>query len=289
MTSPPPPVASLPSSGLALSMIQTFASIGATHFDITFKHLSGERRGFRCNRDLAEVLQSIPPLVDSTTTRQNNLIVRPRVDGAACIQLDDLDRAKAGRVAPAAFLILETSPGNYQAWVAVTDAPLGLTTRLRKGTGADLNASGATRVAGTFNFKEKYAPDFPVVQIAARARGRLASVAELDGLGVLATAEKPLEIVTPAARPGRATRNWPSYGECLDRAPKNDEGNPKRTSVDFTWCQIATSWGHGIEATAEKLMEQSGKAQENGEAYAIKTAQRAAWAAQQRNARLRQP
>ena len=113
--------------------VETFASIGATHFDITFKHLSGERRGFRCNRDLAEVRESIPPLVESTTRRENNLIVRPRVDGAACIQLDDLDREKATRIAPAAFLMLETSPGSYQAWVAVKDAPLGLTqVRLRR-------------------------------------------------------------------------------------------------------------------------------------------------------------
>ena len=39
--------------------------------------------------------------------------------------------------------------------------------RLRKGTGADPTASGATRVAGSLNFKDKYAPDFPRVAIRA--------------------------------------------------------------------------------------------------------------------------
>ena len=270
-------------------MLETFASIGATHFDITFTHLTGEKRGFRCNRSLAEVKDSMPPLVASSTRRQNNVIVRPRVEGATCIQLDDLDREKGARIAPAAFLMLETSPGNYQAWVAVKDAPLGLTTRLRRGIGADLNASGATRVAGTLNFKPKYAPEFPIVRIAARTRGRFATVDELARLDVLAPEAQPVQIVEQATRPGRVTSKWPSYGQCLDQAAKNDEGNPKRTSVDYTWCQMALSWGHSIEATAAKLMEQSGKAQENGEGYALKTAQRAAWSAAQYKAKHPRP
>jgi hypothetical protein len=74
------------------------------------------------------------------------------------------------RLGEAAFLLLETSPGNHQAWVAVS----GLNTpeeakdssrRLRKGTGADHSASGATRVAGTSNYKRKYEPNFPTVRI----------------------------------------------------------------------------------------------------------------------------
>ena len=285
MTSLPPPVASKPSVLQALMMLDTFASVGATHFDITFTHLSGEKRGFRCNRSLAEVMESMPPLVTSSTGRQNNVIVRPRVDGAIYVQLDDLDRQQAVRMAAAAFLMLETSPGNYQAWVAVKDAPLGLAMRLRRGIGADLNASGATRVAGTLNFKPKYAPEFPAVKMAARTKGRFATVEQLDTLGVLAPETRPLAIADTSANPGLRTRKWPSYGECLDKAPKNEDGNPKRTSVDFVWCQMAISWGHGIEATAAKLMEQSGKAQENGEDYALKTAQRSAWTAAQYNAK----
>ena len=30
---------------------------------------------------------------------------------------------------------------------------------------ADLTASGATKIAGSLNFKDKYAPDFPRVKI----------------------------------------------------------------------------------------------------------------------------
>lgn len=90
------------------------------------------------------------------------------------VQLDDLDAAGLGRVGEAAFLTLGTSPGNHQAWVAVS----GFTTpeeakdfsrRLRKGAWADHSASGATRVAGTVNYKRKYEPDFPTVRIGTTA------------------------------------------------------------------------------------------------------------------------
>lgn len=267
----------------AVRMLEVFASVGAEAFDITHTHLSGQARGFRCNRSVEEATRSMPYLVASAVKRQNNVIVRPRVQGATCIQLDDLDKAKAQAVAPAAFLILETSPRNYQAWVTVADAPLGFTARLRRGAGADLNASGATRVAGTYNFKPKYAPHFPIVRMAATRRGHIVSVADLETLGVVAP-----ELIQAAAidtgRPGRGpARAWPSYQQCLDGAPEGPSGNPSRTSVDFVFCKIAASWGHSIEATAAKLMQESSKAQENGEAYAIQTAKRAAWAAEQRN------
>jgi hypothetical protein len=47
--------------------------------------------------------------------------VRPRSAGDALIQLDDLGEDAAARLRPVSFLVLRTSPGNYQAWVAVAD------------------------------------------------------------------------------------------------------------------------------------------------------------------------
>jgi hypothetical protein len=32
--------------------------------------------------------------------------------------------------------------------------------RVRRGAGADLSASGATKIAGSLHYKDKYAPDF---------------------------------------------------------------------------------------------------------------------------------
>ena len=295
MTAKPPADASKPfvasHSAEALRMLELFASVGATHFDVTHTNLDGEKRGFRNNRSSAEVMRSMPYLVESAARRQNNVIVRPRVEGTVCIQLDDLDRRKADAIAPAAFLTLETSPGNYQAWVAVQDAPTGTTARLRRGTGADLKASGATRVAGTHNFKPKYAPDFPVVRIEQAQPGKIVSVADLDALHVLALEIRPVEIISPGAtdRPRGPARKWPSYEQVLAGAPAGPSGNPSRTSVDFTWCKIALSWGHSQEATAGRLVEESTKAQENGPEYVRKTVERAAWAAAQRNRQTPRP
>jgi hypothetical protein len=290
MTSPP---ADASIRGLqAVAMIELFASVGATAFDITHTNIDSEKRGFRGNRSVAEVRESMPPLIASADRRQNNVIVRPRMEGATCIQLDDLDREKARTVAPAAFLILETSPGSFQAWVSVRDAAPGITARLRKGAGADLHASGATRVAGSQNFKRKYAPQFPIVRMAGTRRGHVVTVAELEALNILAPESAPVEIVGPGANvrtDGRAARSWPSYQMCLERAPESQSrpGHPRESVADFTWCKIATSWGHSPEATAARLMQESAKAQENGPEYALQTAQRAAWAAAQRNRQMK--
>jgi RepB DNA-primase from phage plasmid len=86
------------------------------------------------------------------------------------IQLDDLSSEKLARGAPVAFLTIETPPHNFQAWVALDHfrdhtqkhgLPEDFARRLRKGVGADLNASGSTRVAGSCNFKAQYATSFP--------------------------------------------------------------------------------------------------------------------------------
>ena len=49
----------------------------------------------------------------------------------------------------------------------------------------------------------------------------------------------------------------------------------------------AIDWGWSIEATAARLMEESSKAQENGEGYALMTAQNAAAAVARRRAQAR--
>jgi hypothetical protein len=56
--------------------------------------------------------------------------------------------------------------------------------RLRKGTGADKSASGATRVAGTVNHKRKYEPEFPTVRIEEAHPGRTVTKAQLEGRGL---------------------------------------------------------------------------------------------------------
>src|SRR5208337_2995242 len=106
------------------------------------------------------------------------IIVRPHSTKAQLVQLDDLDQVALSRVGDAAFLTIQTSPGNHQAWVGVsglddTQGAKDFARRLRKGVGADPSASGATRVAGTTNYKRKYEPSFPTVTILQALPGRV--------------------------------------------------------------------------------------------------------------------
>ena len=61
-------------------------------------------------------------------------------------------------------MVLCTSPGNFQAWVAVK-VRRRISPGDSQGAGADPSASGATRISGSLNFKTKYAPAFPAVEI----------------------------------------------------------------------------------------------------------------------------
>jgi hypothetical protein len=70
----------------------------------------------------------------------------------------------------------------------------------------------------------------------------------------------------------------------VERAPPARDGNrPDISRADFTFCLLAIDWGWGIEETVARLMQESSKAQENGEAYALRTARNAAAAIEQRH------
>ena len=254
----------------AQDMLEAFASVGAERFDLTTTDLAGRKVSFHPGCGLAELRPILPAIIADATDQQHNVIVRPR---GPVIQLDDLDEAAVEKLRPVSFLILRTSQGNHQAWVAVADADEDFARRLRRGTGADLTASGATRVSGSTNFKEKYAPAFPRVETVHTSPGKAVTSAELEALGVVAPVEK---VIPLAARPHRSPRGWPSYRQCLEGAPEKEPGRHDRSLADYTWCVIALRWGWGVDEIAGRLMQESDKAQENGPAYALRTARAAA-------------
>jgi len=265
----------------AQTMLDTFASVGATRFDVTRTTRAGEKDWFRRSVPLAELARTLPAMLDAATAAERNVIVRPHGPGVSFIQLDDLGLDRLARLAPAVFLILETSPGNFQAWLAISGREdKELARRLRRGTGADATASGATRVAGSLNFKEKYAPAYPRVVIHMKHPGHGTTAAELECLGLVAPPEefRPL----PPARVS-VGRTWPSYSVALDGAPADSEGQgPDRSRADFVWCMTAITWGFGTEATTERLLEESSKARAAGKDYAEMTVRNAAAAVARR-------
>ncbi len=286
-------------AGAALAMLSAFASVGARAFNKTILDIDGnEVKGlYRANRSLEELRRTIGRDLEDAARHQHSLVIRPlfRTPTAAfspllgeslLVQLDDLDTTKAERLAAYSFIVIRTSPGNHQAWVAVKDAPAekeaskDFARRLRKGSGADATASGSTRIAGSRNFKAKYAPTFPRVEITHANPGNLTTVAALEQAGFMAPREepkppRPAHVLTPGGRPSR--KKWPSYAYCVQHAPmSHGEDRPDISRADFTWCRTAIEWGWGIQDTASRLMELSDKAKENGERYAVLTARNAA-------------
>jgi len=277
-------------------MLDAFSSVGADRFYVTKTDiLKRKTRAWPTSPErLREVL---PAVLRAAAVRKphevgegrvvragENVIVRPMSRTTAFIQLDDLSAEMVGRIRPIAFLTLATSPGNHQAWLALSgmkghlppDEIKDFVRRVKKGIG-DKSASGAVRLAGTENFKVKYHPDFPRVTIVDAAPGRFVTRQQLDALGLVSAPEAPKPPLAPfRASAGRRSHVWPDYQQCLDRAPpaRHHEG-PDRSMADFVWCMIAIDKGFAVEAAAERLMEESSKAREKGRDYALQTARNA--------------
>ena len=267
-------------------MLDAFASLGVGHFDLTQTDVDGRKQSFAAAQPWQQLRDRLPALLESARQRQRNVIVRPR-GGTELVQLDDLDGGAVERVRSAAFLILTTSADNHQAWVAVRDGTPEVARHLRRGTGADPSASGAARVAGSSNFKRKYAPDFPTVQVWEVRPRHMVTAAELEVLGVMAP-QDGMGISCPRhVSPGWRRKAWPSYQRCVQNAPRRcGEDLPDISRADFTFCLLAIDWGWSIEATAARLLESSSKARENGPAYARLTTERAAAAVYRRSLHL---
>ncbi|SRR5579883_2481 len=283
----PSPEEETRAGGPAAGMLDAFASVGAQRFDLTFTDAAGEKVAFRGNRTLDELRSAMPAILQEAEKRRHNVIVRPRSNDATLVQLDDLGDDAAARLFPVSFLVLRTSSRNYQVWVALADGDADFARRLRQGAGADLTASGATRVSGSLNFKEKYAPDFPRVGTVHINPGKVVTRSELEALGIVAPLEKSTSVKHHSTRRPSA-RGWPSYQRCVENAPPARGGDrPDISRADYTFCLLAIDWGWPPEETAARLMQESSKAKENGEAYALRTARAAARAIERRGERQR--
>ena len=271
-----------PSSEVAEAsvMLDLFQGLGVQSFSLTFTDDTGRKVAFRRNSSVESLRSELPSLLFTSCEKRLNVIVRPIAPGTlSLIQLDDLSASELDRVRGFSFLVLETSPENFQAWVAVTDASPETIRRVKKAAGADLNASGATRLAGSYNFKSKYAPNYPRVRLHSIAPLHAVTVGVLDRAGLIAPEEHAPSAPrhAPMHRPRHRLLVWPSYARCLADAPgaKNHEGKD-RSAADFNFCLISIDRGWSVEATANQLMAESDKARSTGYNYALFTAKRAA-------------
>ena len=262
-------------------MVEAFASVGVTSFDISFTDELEKSTGFRPGQSAAQLHSSLRHFI-ARAEQDRNVILRPNLpqNRGVLAQLDDVkDKPMQQHLARFAFLTIETSPGNRQLWLAIADPEPDTRRRLKKAVGADAHASGAVRLAGTANRKPKYAPNYPMVRLVARQPGRMVTRFELEFAGLLPEIrDEPL----PRLIARRAPRRWPSYDKVLQGAPRGGDLGEQRYAADFTFAMIAIDWGWSPEETAARLLEESTKAQENGEEYARRTAVNAAAAVARR-------
>jgi hypothetical protein len=125
----------------------------------------------------------------------------------------------------------------------------------------------ATRIAGTENFKLKYAPTFPNVTIVETHPGRVMTPEQLEVLGLLAppepVSETAIKFTRRAENRSGKDRHWPSYEKALAGAPQGHDG-PDRSRTDFWFSYLALQRGWSAEETEAKLLEVSEKGEGRG-------------------------
>jgi hypothetical protein len=214
----------------------------------------------------AELLQRLPDYLErNRRTPVESFTVRlRRKEDVHLIQLDDCPPEVVAVLAPLAFLIHATSPGNAQAWLALAedltrDDYEELRYRLLNGplkvTGANGGAYGSTRWPGSLNRKPKrrYADgESPRVQLLRINAGRRVTSAELGAAGLLAPPRpKPSESEVRKMRARLADPNdWPDMDHYLSAC----DGD--RSRAESKWCVRALSMGHStadVEAELERI------------------------------------
>ncbi len=140
----------------AQRMLDIFTSVGARSFLLTKLDLL-QQKIWAKPYTAAELRDTLPAIMRTAEIRKpiavsegnimlagENVIIRPTGHGVTFVQLDDLSLDQIGRVTPASFAIIETSPRNYQAWIAVSPAPehkeaeKDLVRRVRKAVGESI-------------------------------------------------------------------------------------------------------------------------------------------------------
>jgi hypothetical protein len=258
-------------------MLDAFVGVGATNFDIAVIEHVTEGPDGRChdekvsgkqltNAHFREVRFRIRQILTEAEQEHWSVVIHPcRSSAATIIQLDDLPEETVTNIRPHAFLVTRTSAGSYQVWVAVVDANAGeLARRLKRGTGADTNANGAGKIAGSRNWKPRHLPTFPLVVITYLNPGHKSNWDDLESDGFVASVAPPV-----APRPARVPRGqvpiglWPDYDWVKNGARKRRYSSGQDLDgVDAFWCKLAAVRRHSLEAIAAKLLCVSTNAQE---------------------------
>ncbi len=265
--------------------VEAMQSVGADRFKIVYLGCVPVGGQAECvgSEEIAPaaLLGRVGELVARSETRGQSVTLRAW--GGRLIQVDDCTREVMRRLLPFAFLAVETSPENFQTWVALSpditdEARKDVRGRLLRkfaenSEGANGGAFNSLRLPGCLNAKEKYKQSlgsFPRVALIHVELGRTLPPLELEQAGLLAA---PIEKPKPPIMPTSAklpTGAMPDYNDHL-AATGGD-----RSRADIRWSMVALGLGFPHYAVIAQLEVMSGKAQGRHDDYARKTVDNAA-------------
>jgi hypothetical protein len=251
-------------------MLTAFERVGADRFDLTLTDVKAQK--VQCQRyvTIDSLRKKLPNLLARSEQDCLNVIIRPRAREAIIIQLDDINSEGVASLDPYSCCVIETSEGNYQAFVAVTElVNKKEAEHVRQGliyaVQADKGANGAARLAGSLNVKEKHRlPDggFPRVCLKKVGFGRLFTAAELSAAGILKEVSVPILRPVPAAPRSKKRRRAPIYALSIRDTKRKKDGEIDRSGVDFLYAVTCLDWGFTLEDTVNLLQANSPKAAE---------------------------
>lgn len=229
--------------------------------------------------DTAAFLANLPRWKERAALESLSIVGRVR---GPVLQIDDCDEMTASLLRHFAFVVIETSPANFQCWLAFKDDTDKEATRQRLFRGlktllpqtqANHGSGGAVRWPGTTNHKpnrQQADGSYPLVRVACVNRGQVVTPSLLDEVGLLA----PEELPKAATMPTRRTAEVRTYSHYLAAAPKRQRDNqPDRSRADQSFVNQLIGAGWGDEDICVELMAASERAKEKGLAYARRTIQ----------------
>jgi len=240
------------------AMKEFTGAFGADHYHVLAIHaLEKHRVAFRehlRNWEMADHALRLAQL------NREGFHIFARPVGRECVLLDDLGRgALAGLAQIKPCALVETSPGNYQAWLTLPQAPSGpehaaqVYRWLAAQFGADMASAKpgqVGRLPGFFNVKEKHRENgvFPLV--------------------VLHRAERRYALLEPS----KSFPDCPPCGLSFSGAGTVKSGGD-RSGYDFQFACLLVGQGKSDEKILEILQRKSLKARErrDGNKYLIQT------------------
>ncbi len=175
-----------------LLALKAFKSVGTESFFSMYKCEATGKLISEFTRSAERFENELHTYFIKSECEKVSFCVRPEVDHV--IQLDDLTEADVNLFKPFSFLSIETSPGNYQSWIALDAASAARRYEIRQQLlcklaglgGVDKSASGSLRFPGFRNFKNKHKDaGFPRVKVTAVALGNRVSESTLAAADLL--------------------------------------------------------------------------------------------------------